>query len=754
MNDPKMITPLPADLETCAQEPIRIPGSIQPHGALLVLSEPDLRILQASRNIGGLIGIEPEALLGRPLSGLLPDFSDAEFRRRLGTEDLYNNPLYVLTLRLGAPPRSFTTLVHRTKQALILELEAAATVDDLTFRNLYTVVRGVLAELQTAGNLLELCERAAREVRRLTKFDRVMIYRFDKDWNGQVVTEDKAESMQSFLQHYFPASDIPAQARELYLRNRLRLIVDASYTPAPMTPAAYPPTGKPLDMSFCTLRSVSPVHIEYLRNMGVAASMSISLVENNRLWGLIACHHPTPRQLPYEIRTACELIGQTLSLQVFNQEFHRHAAFRLTLNATQSNLLTAMAQEEDYLQGLLRAEPELLRFMNAQGAAVCFDEQCHFLGNTPQPEQVRELINWLVQRQQEELIVTDRLAELYPPAAAYQDKAAGILAIAISRIHPRFIIWFRPEVVQTIQWGGNPAKAADMDASSYRIHPRKSFEQWKQTVRGRSLPWHTAEAEAAADFRSAVVSIVLRKAEEFAQLAAELERSNRELEAFSYSVSHDLRAPFRHIQGFTELLRSHAAERLDPTAISYIDTIARSAEYAGTLVDSLLSLSRIGRTELRHAHIDMRELVVDAIRSLRQEIGERQVNFEVGDLPAAEGDLMMLRLVWRNLLSNAVKYTARTAKAKVVVSGRTTPAETIYQVQDNGVGFDMRYVHKLFGVFQRLHRGEDFEGTGIGLANVRRIIERHGGRVWAEGIVNEGATFSFALPSRVQERNP
>jgi light-regulated signal transduction histidine kinase (bacteriophytochrome) len=336
-------------------------------------------------------------------------------------------------------------------------------------------------------------------------------------------------------------------------------------------------------------------------------------------------------------------------------------------------------------------------------------------------------------------------------ASAYSDCGSGLLAISISKMHASYILWFRPEVVQTVKWGGNPEKPVSQEpGSEARISPRRSFETWKETVQGRSVPWRQVEIDAVKELRNAVLGIVLRQAEEMAALSEELQRSNSELEAFSYSVSHDLRAPFRHVVGYAELLRSKGGE-LNEKGRRYLDTIIESATSAGTLVDNLLGFSQMGRTTLKRTHVDMNALVASVRKAAAREAGDRRIVWRIGDLAPAYADDVMLRALFENLISNAVKYTRPRDNAVIEIGSRQDATEVVYWVRDNGVGFDMAYVGKLFGVFQRLHGVDEFEGTGIGLANVRRIVERHGGRAWAHGELDRGATLSFALPHGVEE---
>ncbi|MCW2240257.1 ATP-binding protein [Azospirillum canadense] len=738
------------DLNACSREPIHIPGSIQPHGLLLALSDgadgAAFTLTQASANAGPALCMAVEDALGRPvdevvcaeLSGPLADF--------LATRGFPSRPVPVGLTALPAIGM-VQILAHAAEDGTVV-VELERLTDEATSRldHVYPRMRETIERLDALNAPEDILACAAQEVRALTGFDRVLVYRFDADWHGTVVAEDGNGRLPSYLDLRFPATDIPAQARELYRLNRQRLIPDSGYTPVPVLPGLNPRTGQPLDLSFSVLRSVSPVHVEYMRNMETASSMSVSILLHGRLWGLISCHHRDPLQVSYALRSACDLIAQILSVRIAAVEDRRDAEHRIALKAIQARLLAAMAQADPFIAGLTEVPDDLLRFAAATGAAVVFEQTCTLIGETPTAREVMGLVSWLSEQGEPEQFETDSLTTFHPPAAGFEDKAAGLLAIAVSKLHASYILWFRPEVVRTVRWGGDPRKPEGHEPGATRLHPRTSFEAWKETVRHRALPWTPAERETAAELRHAIIGIVLRKAEELAALSRELTRSNKELESFSYSVSHDLRAPFRHIVGYAELLQELESDQLSATGRRYLDTIVDAANTAGSLVDNLLHFSQMGRSELTPVSIDMGGLVGEVRETLAPEATGRAIQWDVGPLPAVRGDPTMMRLVLQNLLSNAIKYTRGREPARIAVGCEDRPKETLFYVRDNGVGFNQAYEKKLFGVFQRLHRNEEFEGIGIGLANVRRAVDRHGGRTWAEGRLDEGATFFFTLP--------
>jgi len=734
----------------CAREPIHIPGGIQPHGFLFSIAA-DGTLLQVSANIASLTGSPAENTLGGSIASILGEEWAARIVNGLASQVDDGIPLYIGSMsdprgdEASGRPSPFAVIVHRYQGVAIVELEPALGTGDV-FSSMYPLVRTFINRLEEANSIECLAQLAADEVHRITGYGRTLVYNFDEAGIGHVIAEHVEPGYASYIDQHFPGSDIPAQARALYVRNRIRLIADAGYQPAPLVPSLHPSTGKPTDLTYASLRSVSPVHVQYMKNMDTMSSMSMSIVVRGKLWGLISCHHDSGRVPPFEVRTACEHIAQVLSLQIEAKDEHAEAAYRLELRRTLTRLLGAMADADSFTDALVNDPGDFLGLTASDGAAVVVDGRVLLIGSTPSEADVGKLVEWLDTKSQE-TFETDALAFTCPVVPA-NPGYAGLLSVSISTLFRNYVLWFRKEAIQTIKWAGDPReKLASLSPS---LSPRKSFDVWTDTVRDRSLAWRPAELEIASEFRTALLGIVLRRAEELGQLAHELGRANEELQGFSYTVSHDLRAPLRHIASFADLLRQMESGALSERGQHFLERIISSAKFGGELVDDLLAFSQMSRTALRPQLIDVQELVDSLIADELKHASERNITWHVGDLGQITADPVLIHVVLRNLIENAVKFTA-TRDAAVIEIGRYAGEDAlaghdVFFVKDNGVGFDMLYVGKLFEVFQRLHRMEEFSGTGIGLATVKRIVERHGGEAWAVGEVDKGATVTFSLP--------
>ncbi len=510
------------DATNCDREPIHIPGAILPHGAMLVLDPDSLEVLQVAGDTAGLLGVQIAALLGSSATDLFNPEQVAHLRALNARFDLAK-PRHLLdpVLRID-PARPLDASLHRSGGALVLEFEAADIGDRLAADPL-AGVQEMIAGFDEPGSLQSLCQLAAERVRNVAGYDRVLVYRFMQDDSGWVIAEAREPHLEPFLDLHYPAADIPSQARALYVKSPLRLITQVNYDPAPLTPVNNPRTGEPLDMSHAILRDVSPIHRQYLRNMGIDASMSISIIQAGKLWGLIACHNHSPRLLPRHLRAVCELFGSMFSLQLEAREkgeqFHERLASRMVLQ----NLMLNLASAEDYAAGLTQQSPNLLDYIHGGeaaldgvrrgGVAVCVKDRLTFLGITPSQVEIEALVGWLDTHMQrsEGVYSTDRLGEVWVDAKAFAEVASGILVISVSPDHSDYIIWFRPEMVTNVHWAGAPEKRVESGPDGDRLAPRRSFELWKETVVGRSIQWTPADADAAFDLRVSLLHVVLRR---------------------------------------------------------------------------------------------------------------------------------------------------------------------------------------------------------------------------------------------------
>jgi chemotaxis family two-component system sensor kinase Cph1 len=728
------------DLTNCEREPIHIPGAIQPHGVLVALREPDLNITQVSENVAHHLQLRADAVLGSPLRLLLAAHSVDLVREALANGRWESvNPL-----RLEARGKHFDGIIHRHDGALILELEP--TSGAAPQESIHHPLRAALMSLQFARTLPELCETVVREVRRLTGFERVLLYRFDKDGHGSVDAEARDASLEPYLGLHYPASDIPQQARALYLRNWLRIIPDARYSPVRIVPSLCPQTGAPLDLSFSVLRSVSPIHLEYLANMGIRASMSVSLIVGGRLWGLISCaNHTGPRRIPYEIRSASEVLGRLASLQIAALEAREAAELRASRRATQHVLAEALRGGVG-LESLLNHPGELLTLVSADGAAVVWAEKQQSCGRTPAPEMISALANWLEEQAALVPFATESLPALFPAAVDSKDTASGLLTFALPGTPPRRVLWFRSEVPSTVHWGGDPNKPVVTDPSM-RIHPRHSFDLWKEEVRLQSRQWIAGDMEAADDLRRNAMEIDLER-----QVLRE-QRAVRARDDLVAVVSHDLRNPLGVIQMQANILLrtvgpddSEFSRRLRTSA----EHIQRSVDRMNTLIRDLLDLARLeaGRFTVQCHPQQIGEMIEEALLILRPLADAKRIELQAALSEAqVNADRDRIFQVLSNLVGNAIKFTPPGGRVSLRCEARS--GEVLVTVADSGPGVPADMLVKVFDRYWQARSG-DQEGTGLGLYIAKGIVEAHGGRIWAEARADSGATFTFTLP-RTQE---
>lgn len=500
----------------CSQEQIQFAGAIQSYGVMIAIDDDGV-IRMTSANVHDFLGREAADVIGKNVSEILGE----DIAQNLLNAKIYEElqPSIPVTIRYSRDGKRLVSaaLAHRSGGLRVFEIEPAITEDSgdkqSFLEQLFLPVRDALWRFDQEEDVVRYCRYVAEEVRRITGFDRIKIYRFDHLWNGEVIAESRNERLPSLLGNHFPASDIPPQARALYEKNLIRVLVDTQAQPVPTIPAYNPLTQKPLDMSFSVLRAMSPIHIEYLRNMGVRSSITVSLMQNKRLWGLIACHNADSRLVPFQLRELAEFIGKSVSLKLSNLEATARSDYMNQVRETLITLTRLIRATGEVDSVISMFENEILGLVGASGSVINLGKHSYVVGQTPDRADVQCLTTWLKDvNQSGEVYATDCLGEVFEPARKYAERASGLLAVPLDPEFRDYMLWFRAEVTQEIPWAGNPNKQLVEDEDGPRIEPRRSFAIWLQTAHGHSKPWSHIETDAALALSLTLVEVLTQKA--------------------------------------------------------------------------------------------------------------------------------------------------------------------------------------------------------------------------------------------------
>ncbi|WP_294537523.1 GAF domain-containing protein [uncultured Rhodoblastus sp.] len=755
------------DLTSCDREPIHISGSVQPHGALVAFDPLTLRVVHAGGDTLRVFGIAPVDLLGQSMEAQLPPDRWACLRSLL-VDGALPGPMHAFVVPAKRDARDMDAIVHFSGGLVVLEFEPLLErlPDDAM-----VVVQAMLLRVQQAATSRALCQTIVEQVRRVTGFDRVMLYRFLPDGSGAVDAEARDEISESFLGLHYPASDIPRQARALYLKNWIRIIPDTGYKPAPIAPALNPANGQPLDLSFSVLRSVSPIHIEYLANMGVAASMSLSIVMGGELWGLIACHHRTPHFLPHRLRMACELFAQMASSKLEAKVAAEQFDAQIHCKRLHEELIKNMSQEADLTRGLTRYRPNLLDYIPADGVGLWLDGQFTRLGNTPDPEQVAALISWLNETVADGVFCTDRLPLLYPPAEAFADVASGLIAFSVSKTPRDYVLWFRTEFLQTVTWAGNPDKPLECGPNGDRLTPRKSFAAWREAVKLQSRPWRSAEIEAAQVLRLSLLEVVLRRIDQLARERAQAQLTQAAMTIELDRRLHEWQAVAKELKEEAERRTILESELSRVRRSAFEDQEAERRRIARELHDTLgqtLTLMQLGLDGLSRASAEDAPSQVAALKAIADGVGS-EVNRLAWELrPTALDDLGLdaavrhlthtwskrsdlrfglhltledrrlapavetaLYRVLQEAIINIVRH-AEATKVDVLLDANDTEVRMI--IEDNGRGFSTHF------------EPSDPPSERLGLLGIRERLSLVSGRLEVESAPGQGCTLFVTAP--------
>ncbi|MEO8961996.1 MAG: ATP-binding protein, partial [Ginsengibacter sp.] len=728
---------LKVNLTNCNLEPIHIPGKIQSHGFLLATDKNGIIRFQSENSNDFIPGTYPQLLKQsiQNIGSVIDTSGKVNWIHILEQNFTDINPV-----SLDIRNESFNLIISHFGGYILFEFERAGAI---TTRHEAKLITKSIPIILKESSLQSLLAATSQEVKRIINYDRVMIYQFADDGHGEIVAEAKKPDLESWLGLHYPASDIPQQARELYKLNLTRLISNVYDEPVGIASQKGEPSD--LDLTSSHLRAVSPIHIQYLKNMGVSSSFSISLIYKKELWGLIACHNYTPRFINYESREAAKIVGQVLSaaleIRQDAQDLQLLSSFYSKVDELSINLHSANLIEE----ALFDVQSNILSVVQATGAALIYDKKISTAGTVPEIEDIKQLVTWISENSSEDFYASSHVGKAFPQAASYKELACGILSVTLSKELNEYIIWFKPEIIKNINWAGNPDKPVAED-EMLKLSPRNSFEKWVQKVSGTSQPWATEEIKSALRLRTKVLGVISAKASAIRTLNDRLKNAYEELDTFSYTISHDLKTPITAIKAYAQLLEYD--NDINTENKNLIQRIINRTDRMNDMINEVFEYSRIGRQTVRHQSANMGNILKEIVQDLGEAYPSVKPGIIIGDTPTLKGDPMMIWQVFNNVIGNAVKYSQHAPNPSIVIEGKVMENQIIYTIKDNGIGIPHRDINNIFLLFRRMGNTGDIEGSGVGLAIAKKIVEKHEGHIWVESEEGSGSTFFLAFNLR------
>ena len=766
------------DTLTCGSEPIHIPGSIQPQGAVLVvLSEAGL-VSHASANLGDILGRSAETVIGQPLVDVL----GAEVCQTIFKPATANGMTLEQIYVLRGPNGTLHVRAHRSGKHICVDLEPVRREPGQSPPVI--MLQSLIEMFARATNPDDICSIAVHGLKSIAGYDRVMAYRFCENGDGEVIAEACEPELESYLGLRYPASDIPPQARRLYMRHRVGVVYDSSYQPVPLLAHPALDDGTPIDLSNSALRSVSPVHREYMRNMGTAASMSVAVVCGQKLWGLLLCHHGSPKAAAPDLRSVADMIGQYVALRLSDIEASEVDEQRMShLRAATNQLTTSVTLGEAFAA----SEADLLRMVDATGVVVRLWCQDLHLGGHPRAAAAR-VLDLMLSTAHGEIIAIDDIGLRYPEFASEAAELSGAMLVPLSNDSEDAILWLRPENLSIVKWGGNPSKLGSIDPVTGRLSPRTSFAPWIESVQGRSSPWTKGSLELAQQLRSVVQSEMAQRARKdlrhmevsLEQRVVDLERVKADLEAqrskliktaaelslakdvaeaassaksdFLAMMSHEIRTPMTSMTGMLSLLRGTP---LNEEQRQLADVARDSAAALLAVINDILDFSKLeaGRLQPEAIHFNLERLFGEVSFLLDNVAAQKGLRLEVAladDMPKwLRGDPNRIRQILLNLANNAVKF-AEKGLIRLVVSHLILPDNAVelhVKVIDQGIGIPPDVQARLFSPFTQADSSvsRKYGGTGLGLAICKQLCLMMNGGIGVESEPGSGSTFWFTV---------
>lgn len=722
------------DFVACHEEQIHIPGHIQSFGYLIGLDAASKTIKFYSKNLSELFRIN-EDIFGKKIDELpevFPQIIDSEVLENLDKNTEEENKLSIS--RISVKWDFFHCTYYRYGDTIFLEFEKI--IENLTSK---TFIFTKYNNFESWKGAQKIWDDLIQLIGEITGYDRVMVYQFLDDGTGKVIAECVKDGLESFLNLHYPESDIPKQARALYLKKTKRIFSDVHSAPVPIIAK----TEDSVDLTFSSIRSLSPIHAEYLKNAGVASSFSTSIVVENKLWGLVTCQNIKPKHLDLMARVRAEIFTKLAANAFLTYETERKLQYNFDFTEKAFALKNNLQQHSTIEDALFKKISQLKEMIDSDGIAVFTKEGFKSFGKTPNKEALVNIYNWAQENVTDTLYFEHGFFKKYGEALSLDESAAGVLIAKPSTSGEAMLIWFRKKYDEYIRWAGYDNKKIEQKdhfgEQKIMISPRTSFDTYIETLSGNSRLWSSIDLLAAERVLSVILETSYNIDLRFKELNEHLTDLNNELESYSYTISHDLGTPLSIIKMNAQML---GMKNSDPEKNKEkISKIIEEVDSMENLMRNVLQLSRAKNSELKLKSIPTKKLIEKTVLDAKLTYRTEKTEVKIGELPDVLADETMLHQVFLNIINNAVKYSSQKENPQVEIFGEEKDGKIIYTVTDNGIGISDDEKDKLFKTFQRLSNAKNFKGNGVGLSIVDRIMQRMGGNVAYESKLNEGTSF-------------
>lgn len=707
----------------CHEEPIHIPGYIQSFGYLIGIDSVSHSITFFSRNIMDLFKIENfDELFDKRLTDFpesFPDIIKSDIYTSLEKFTRRENEAYFDKIFIGKKEYHFS--VFRSEGYIFLEFEEVLINPDKRISNKYDNFYVIETEQELWNHLLEALSK-------VVNYDRIMVYKFMMDGSGKVIAEKKNEGMESFFGLHYPESDIPKQARELYLKKRKRIFSNVHHETVPIISK----TGKDIDLSFTASRGMSPVHRQYLINSGISSSFSVSIIIDNHLWGLVTCQNVEPKHVDLEDRVQAGIFTALAANAYSSFKSKNELNYRLELNDKLSQLKTNFLKHNNLFDSLIESKTEIRNFPEAEGLAVVYDENIVTDGAVPASDVINRIVDWGLKNTTDRIYVNRSFLKNHGEELNLPESAAGIIIYFIEREKNEMLIWFRKEFDEHIDWAGNPEKKIGIFTQNGEdkkmVSPRTSFRIFTENIKGHSKRWNSRNVSAVQAIRDLILETSHKNYNAIKRLNDELKKVNEELDSFSYTISHDLGTPLTVMKLNAQMLLGNLTDNSEKSKTK-IKTIIEEIDNMAEMMHDVLQLSRAKHSEIQLESLKTGITIHKISENAKITYGSPKSEIVIKECPDVLADKTLLHQVFLNIINNAVKYSSHKDQPKVEIEGSEDGQTIIYRISDNGIGIPHEEKHKMFKIFNRMDNAKKFKGNGVGLSIVHRIMKRIGGDV-------------------------